>query len=91
MCWYHVIKNCRDHRKLVPKDKWNSIDGDIHNLQLCFSDIIFNHGALLLKQKWSNCPEIQRFQEYFFDQWVKKLPFWYVEIFYVCNQSQIIF
>ena len=76
MCWAHVIRKYREHRKLVPKDKWNQIDADIHNLQLSFSDIIFNHGALLLKEKWSKDILIQQFQQYFFNEWVNKLPFW---------------
>lgn len=76
MCWPHVIRRCREHRKLVLKDKWNDIDSDIHNLQLSFSDTVFNKGASLLKQKWSNEPHMQLFQEYFFDQWITKLPFW---------------
>jgi hypothetical protein len=76
MCWPHVVRKCREHRKLVPNDKWNEVDADIHNLHLCFSDIIFTHGASLLKQKWSNLPDMQQFQRYFCDQWVAKLPFW---------------
>jgi len=76
MCWAHVIRKCREHRKLVPTDKWNNIDADIHNLQLSFSDIIFNHGASLLKQKWSIDILIRQFQNYFFDQWITTLPYW---------------
>ncbi|CAF0900360.1 unnamed protein product [Rotaria sordida] len=34
MCWAQVIRKCREHCKLVPKDKWNQIDLDIHDLQL---------------------------------------------------------
>ena len=86
MCWFHVIKNCREHRNLVPKDKRNEIDADIHNLQFCFSDIIFNHASSLLWKKWSNFPHIRQFQDYFFDQWIGKLPFWYVEILDICNK-----
>ena len=37
---FHVTKNCREHRKLAPKDKRSEIDTDVHNLQLCFSEII---------------------------------------------------
>ena len=81
MCWAHVIRKCREHRKLVPKDKWNEIDTDIHILQLSFSDVIFQHGAALLKYKWSSDPRIHQFQDYFFDQWITKLPLWYENIF----------
>ncbi|CAF1448070.1 unnamed protein product, partial [Didymodactylos carnosus] len=77
MCWAHVIRKCREHRKLVPKDKWNDIDADIHALQLSFSDDIFSRGSLLLTQKWSADSAIQQFQQYFFDQWITKLPLWY--------------
>ncbi|CAF5050919.1 unnamed protein product, partial [Rotaria magnacalcarata] len=77
MCWAHVARKCREHRKLVPTDKWQQIDTDIHDLQLCFSDNIFTHGVSLVMKKWSTDPLIQQFQQYFFDQWIDKLPLWY--------------
>ncbi|CAF4399431.1 unnamed protein product [Rotaria sp. Silwood2] len=77
MCWAHVARKCREHRKLVPTEKWKQIDIDIHNLQLCFSDNIFSHGTNLLMKKWSTDPLIQQFQSYFFNQWIETLPLWY--------------
>ncbi|CAF1398921.1 unnamed protein product [Rotaria magnacalcarata] len=76
MCWAHVIRKCHEHRKLVPKDKWNQIDLDIHDLQLSFSDSLFQCGASLLMKKWSSDTLIKQFQEYFYDQWIIKLPLW---------------
>ncbi|CAF4502898.1 unnamed protein product, partial [Rotaria magnacalcarata] len=77
MCWAHVARKCREHRKLVPTGKWQQIDTDIHDLQLCFSDNIFTQGVSLVMKKWSTGPLIQQFQQYFFDQWIDKLPLWY--------------
>ena len=76
MCWAHVARKCREHRKLVPTEKWQQIDTDIHNLQFCFSDITFNHGTQLLMNKWSADPLLQQFQSYFFNQWILTLPLW---------------
>ena len=66
MCWTHVVRKCREHRKLVPLEKWKQVDDDIHNLQLCFSDDTFNHGINLLMKKWSTDPLLQQFQSFFF-------------------------
>ncbi|CAF2642268.1 unnamed protein product [Rotaria sp. Silwood2] len=77
MCWAHTVRKIREHRKLVPTDKWNEVDSDIHNLQLCFSDNIFNCAVSLLNLKWNNYPLMKQFQEYFFNEWIKKLPLWY--------------
>ncbi|CAF3400184.1 unnamed protein product [Rotaria socialis] len=45
--------------------------------ELCFSDNIFTHGVSLVMKKWSTDSLIQQFQQYFFDQWIDKLPLWY--------------
>ncbi|CAF4878583.1 unnamed protein product [Rotaria socialis] len=77
MCWAHTVSKIREHRKLVPADKWNEVDSDIHNLQLCFSDNIFNCAVSLLKLEWDNYPLMKQFQKYFFNEWIKKIPVWY--------------
>lgn len=81
MCWSHMIRRCRKHRNLVTKDDWIIIDKDIHTLQLAFSDEIFDHGARLLLQKWSLIPTMNRFVQYFTEQWLCKLRYWYAENF----------
>ncbi|CAF1063645.1 unnamed protein product [Didymodactylos carnosus] len=77
MCWFHMIQKCRLHRNLVTKEQWVSIDADLHAIQLSFSDDVFNRGITLLIQKWSANPLMKNFSDYFVDQWVTKLPFWY--------------
>ena len=49
MCSPHGISKSREHRKLVPKDKWNEVDADIYYLQLLFSDVLFQNSAAYLK------------------------------------------
>ena len=71
-----MIKKCRNHRNLVNKNDWLIIDKDIHELQLAFSDDIFDQGVHLLLQKWKQVPSMKRFVEYFTDQWVIKLRYW---------------
>ena len=51
MCWAHTVRKIREHRKLVPTDQRNEVDSDIHNLQLCLSDNMFNCTVSLLKLK----------------------------------------
>jgi hypothetical protein len=35
MCWAHMIRKCREHRKLIPNEqKWLNVEKDIVNLQL---------------------------------------------------------
>ena len=51
MCWSHMIRKYRNNRNLVNKNDWLMIDKDIHELQLAFSDNIFDTGVFLLLQK----------------------------------------
>ncbi|CAF1621834.1 unnamed protein product, partial [Didymodactylos carnosus] len=37
MCWFHMIKKCREHRNLVAKQQWDEIHKEIHAVQLSFS------------------------------------------------------
>ncbi|CAF3716596.1 unnamed protein product [Rotaria socialis] len=76
MCWRHMIQKCRSHRNLATKEDWIIIDMDIHVLHLAFTDDIFNLGLKLLLQKWNLIPTMQRFTDYFIDQWVSKLRYW---------------
>lgn len=71
-----MIRKCRTHRNLVPKNLWPYVDADIHSLQLSFSDEIFNNASKLLLDKWKTIPGLQNFSEYFFQQWITKLPYW---------------
>ncbi|CAF0894013.1 unnamed protein product [Rotaria sordida] len=77
MCWSHMIRKCRKHRNLVAKNDWQIIDKDIHTLQLAFTDDLFDHGATLLLQKLSLIPTMKRFVDYFTEQWVSKIHYWY--------------
>ena len=67
-----MIRSCKKHHNLVPRNLWPSI----HTLQLSFSDDVFNHGVKLLLQKWNANPLIKVFSECFVDQWIEKLPYW---------------
>ncbi|CAF3910915.1 unnamed protein product [Rotaria sp. Silwood2] len=77
MCWSNMIKKCRHHRNLVNKNDWLMIDKDIHALQLAFTDDIFDRGVFLLLQKWNQIPLIKQFVNYFTEQWVSNLCYWY--------------
>ncbi|CAF3469772.1 unnamed protein product [Rotaria sp. Silwood1] len=77
MCWSHMIKKCRHHRNLVNKNDWLMIDKDIHELQLAFTDDIFDRGIFLLLQKWNQIPSMKQFVNYFTDHWVSNLRYWY--------------
>ena len=71
-----MVRSCKKHRNLVPRDLWVSINTDIHILQLSCSDDVLNHGVKLLLQKWNTNQLIKYFSEYFVDQWIEKLPYW---------------
>ncbi|CAF3926247.1 unnamed protein product [Rotaria sordida] len=78
MCWAHVIRKCREHRKLVlHKEKWLAIEKDIYNLQLVFNDHLFDKAARLMIMKWTADKDLDTFRKYFEDQWLLSLPFWY--------------
>ncbi|CAF1543250.1 unnamed protein product [Didymodactylos carnosus] len=78
MCWAHVIRKCREHRKLVKnKNKWISVEQDILDLQLIFDDTIFRIATRLMIEKWSLDSELNEFKSYFESQWLLSLPFFY--------------
>ncbi|CAF0851693.1 unnamed protein product [Didymodactylos carnosus] len=74
MCWFHVIKKCRDHRKMVPVARWPAVERDIVSIQLSFSDAVFWKAISLLLTKWRQQPEIVAFANYFETQKVKETP-----------------
>ena len=47
-----MIRSCRKHRNLLPRNLWLATDTDIYTLQLSSSDDVFSHGIKLLLQKW---------------------------------------
>ena len=71
-----MIRKCRKSRNLVNKNDWLMIDKDIHELQLAFSDDIFDAGIFLLLQKWNQISSIKKFVDYFTEQWVGNLRYW---------------
>ena len=73
MCWSYMIRKCRQHRNLVSKIQWQTVDAQIHALQLSFSDEVFQRGAALLIQKWSDDSSMMKFSDYFLDLWITKL------------------
>ena len=46
-----MFRKCRNNRNLVNKNDWLIIDKDIHELQLAFSDDIFDAGILFIITK----------------------------------------
>ena len=56
-----MIRSCRKHHNLLPRNLWPTFDIDIHTLQLNFSDDVFNHGVKLLLQKWKANSLIKNF------------------------------
>ncbi|CAF1415697.1 unnamed protein product, partial [Didymodactylos carnosus] len=66
MCWAHMIRKYREHRKLIPNEqKWLHVEKDIVNLQLCFQDDLFNQAASLLLCKWGLDNQLDGFCTYF--------------------------
>ncbi|CAF0902265.1 unnamed protein product [Didymodactylos carnosus] len=76
MCWPHVIRRCRAHRTLVPKDKWDELDRDICFIQLCCNEYLFDIASNLLIQKESD-KQLHAFKEYFKKEWIDKLKYWF--------------
>ncbi len=64
------------HRNLVTKQQWDVIDKEIHAVQLSFNNEIFNQGINLLMAKWRSDPSLNKFCDYFYEQWIEKLSNW---------------
>ncbi|CAF1120089.1 unnamed protein product, partial [Didymodactylos carnosus] len=77
MCWAHVIRRCRAHKKMVPDDKWPQIESDICSIQLCCNDFIFDEASKLLLKKWQSDTSLDTFRMYFQSEWIDALPYWY--------------
>jgi hypothetical protein len=77
MCWAHAIRQMRQHRKMMPSDKWKVVEGDILALQLSFDDELFNQASSLLLKKWRSDPDLHTFSNYFEHTWLNDLKYWY--------------
>ncbi|CAF1257415.1 unnamed protein product [Didymodactylos carnosus] len=60
---------------LVPHDPKMPITSQFSHKRTV--DDVFNRGIDLLIQKWSATPATKKFSDYFVDQWITKLPYWY--------------
>ena len=76
-CWAHAIRKIREHRKMLPIDKWKTVEADILTLQLSFCDAVFDKGASLLLHKWRSDPDLFYFSNYFEQTWLSDLKLWY--------------
>jgi len=70
MCWPHAIRKIRQHRKMIPTEKWHGVERDIYTLQLSFNDEIFQKGSSLLLTKWRSDPTLFMFSNYFEQTWL---------------------
>ncbi|CAF2610650.1 unnamed protein product [Rotaria sp. Silwood2] len=78
MCWFHMIQKCRQHAKLIKdKKKWLLVEQDIYSMQLIFDDQIFAIASRLMLLKWSADAELNDFRQYFEQEWILSLPYWY--------------
>ncbi|CAF1175199.1 unnamed protein product [Didymodactylos carnosus] len=69
----NVLSKCREHRKMVPVDKWEDIERDLLTIQLSFDDGVFQRGVQLLLKRWREIPDLVIFANYFEEQWVVDL------------------
>lgn len=67
MCYFHVIKNCKDHVKCRPKSVQESIMKDIYYLHQSYSQEEFQVRLEETNSKWEI--EEPSFSEYFLRQW----------------------
>ncbi|CAF1086868.1 unnamed protein product [Didymodactylos carnosus] len=77
MCWAHMIRKCREHRAMVPREKWSIVERDILTIQLSFGDHVFDKVTTLLLAKWRTDSDFAAFSDYFEKQWLNDLKFWY--------------
>jgi hypothetical protein len=67
MCYFHVVKNCKDHLKSFPKEKQKTILCDIQFLHSSTSEEDFSVREVTILQKWYElAPDFVR---YFNCQW----------------------
>ncbi|CAF1306954.1 unnamed protein product, partial [Rotaria sordida] len=78
MCWPHVLRKVREHRSLIKnKEKFLMVEKDIKELQLAFNDQVFFAGAKLMLEKWATDKDLNKFSQYFSEQWLSHLCYWY--------------
>ena len=53
------------------------VEKDIQELQLAFNDRVFSIGSKLMLQKWAADKDLHKFSEYFREQWLSGLCYWY--------------
>ncbi|CAF3954503.1 unnamed protein product, partial [Rotaria sp. Silwood1] len=55
------------------------VEQDIFSMQLIFDDKIFAIASCLMLSKWSADAELNDFRQYFEQEWILSLPYWYEE------------
>jgi hypothetical protein len=53
------------------------MEKDIKDLQFAFNDQVFFAGAKLMLQKWAADKDLNKFSQYFSEQWISHLCYWY--------------
>lgn len=71
MCYFHVVKNCKDHLKRCKKDIQSSVLSDINYLHNSVSKEEFKVRYDEVVQKWNEIDSdvVKEFIDYFNSQW----------------------
>ena len=54
MCYFHVKKNVRDHKKLMPHDKFDELMRDLTNIHYSHNKDTFVKNKEFFKKKYQN-------------------------------------
>jgi hypothetical protein len=74
MCWFHVMKNVKDHLDESHPD-YEKILEDLSTVQYSRNEECFKLGFKLFKSKWDR--KFPEFLQYFEKEWIKQHSGWY--------------
>ena len=68
-CWFHLKKNIKKHKNLIPKNLYEETMQDITRLHMSTNELDFKTQLKLVNDKWDS-HEMNKFKKYFNKQWV---------------------
>jgi hypothetical protein len=74
MCFFHVIKNCKEHLKGVDEKLKSHVVNDINYLHFCRNEFEFKIAKYNIYEKWV-ANGLVDFKNYFETQWVQNTKF----------------
>ena len=73
MCYFHVVKNCKEKLRSYDKNTQRDVLGNVSDLHSCVTEVQFQQLLNTFLPRWNDT--VPDFSAYFTQQWVTNAPF----------------